>query len=163
MNKIFQYSLFLLVLSGCRITDSKIDNKYKSELGIIAEDKVEDFLNQVSQRYGYELSRKENYSNISGFYAETFWKLRVPFEDERKKNIEEVNTKLIITGKLIRNRTSTLSLTEVFYEIDLEVIQQGKELFKDQFYAFSFTEKGYDYVKDLSNNLKDFVEARLIQ
>lgn len=158
--------LLLMVVISCGSSNGlkdRIDNKYNLELGIIAEDKVDNFLNQVALRYGYEIARRENYSNTTGFYVETFWKQRLPFLDEQKKNIEQVNTKLIIKGKLIRNRTSTLSLSEVFYEIDLEVLQKGREKFKNDFVAFSFTNQGYDYVKDLSYDLKDFVQARLIQ
>lgn len=166
-----KHSLILIcasfIISSCssslKTANSRIDNSYKLELGILAEDKVDVFLNQLTQRYSFELARNEKTSNISGFYAETYLRERQPFLDEKREGIVIIFNKVIVKGDLIRNRTSTLSMTSVYYEIEVEIIQEGKMIDSEDILPFSFTEKGRNYAKDLAYDLKDLVRARIIQ
>jgi hypothetical protein len=165
-KKIILFITTLLLIncsSSSNTKNNSIDNTYKLELGILAGDKVDDFLNQLTQRYGFELSRNENTSNISGFYAETYLKERQPFADELSKGLGTVFNRVIVKADLVRNRTSTLSLTDLFYDIDIEIIQEGKKVNSEDILPFNFTDQGYDFTKDLAYDLKDLIQARIIQ
>jgi len=162
----FLLILSLILFTGCKsISDVKgsIDNSYKLELGIIAEDKVDNFINEFTYRYSFEIARDDNISNISGFYKDTYWRTRLPFDDEASLGFEDIYNKVIIKGSVIRNRTSTLSLNQVYYEIDIEILQEGKRRFTGEVIPFDFTEEGKEFTVNLARNLRDIVEAKIIQ
>lgn len=160
--------LILLLLVGMSCSSSKglndgIDNKYDLELGIIAGDKVDNFVNRVTQRYGYDIARNERYSTIGGFYIESYWTNREPFEDERSLGYEAIQTQLIFKSKLVKDRTSTMNFSAAFYDVEVEIRQRGKKISGMDFEKFDFTDKGKDYVKNLAYEFKDYITGTLLQ
>lgn len=170
MNRalVLPYALMLLLIVGISCSTSKglnnaIDNKYDLELGVIAEDKVDNFINRVTQRYGYDIARNEKYSTLGGFYIESYWTVREPFGDERSLGYESIHTQLIFKSKLVTNRTSTMNYSTAFYEVDVEIRQKGKKLSGLDYVKFSFTKEGKDYAKNLAYELKDYITGTLLQ
>jgi hypothetical protein len=157
--------LYLLMIScsSSNSLDSRIDNKYELEIGTIASDKVDNFLNRVTQRYGYEIARRENYSTLGGFYVETYWKEREAFDDEKTLNYEKIQTQLIFKSKVAKDRRSDLSYNSVYYDVEVEIRQKGKKMSSLDFEKFEYTSKGKDFVKDLAYEFKDYITGSLIQ
>ncbi|MEQ8577948.1 MAG: hypothetical protein RIC57_07880 [Balneola sp.] len=165
-TKITQVTLLIFLLAACSSTknsSSDVKNSYSLELGDIAEDKVENLFNYLTQRYNFEISRKDNYSSTTGFYAETFWKEREPFDDEKELGISKVQVKVILTSKVARGKTGEFSASAVSYEVDSEVIQQVLKVGSSDFVPFTYTDKGKDYVKNLSYELRDYVRGTLLR
>lgn len=164
INLIFA-TLFLLMIScsSSGSLENSIDNKYEMEIGTIASDKVDNFLNRVTQRYGYEIARRENYSTLGGFYVETYWKERESLDDEKELGYEKIQTQLIFKSKVAKDRRSDLSYNNVYYEVEVEIRQRGKKISSLDFEKFEYTDKGKDFVKDLAYEFKDYITGSLIQ
>ncbi|MFY0683970.1 MAG: hypothetical protein JXR20_05405 [Balneola sp.] len=162
------FKLFILLIVGVSCGSSSglkdgIDNKYDLELGVIAEDKVDNFVNRVIQRYGYDIARNEKYSSMGGFYIESYWTEREPFADERSLGYEAIQIQLIFKSKLSRDRSADISYNTAYYDVDVEIRQRGKKISGMDFEKFSFTDEGKDYVKDLAYELKDYITGTLLQ
>lgn len=162
----YKASFLLLILISCSSSKGLkdgIEDKYDLELGIIAEDKVENFLNRVSQRYGFEIARNEKYSSLGGFYVESYWEDREAFEDEKSLGYETIQNQLIFKSKLAKDRRGDLSYNTAYYEVEVEIRQKGKKISGVDFERFSFTVQGKNYVKDLAYEFKDYITGTLIQ
>jgi|AntRauTorcE11897_2_1112592.scaffolds.fasta_scaffold23091_2 hypothetical protein len=154
----------ILSCSSSSSLKNGIDNTYSKELGYMPVDKVNNFLNQVLvQRQRFEISRNEQYSASSGFYVETFWKERDAFESEKELGYSKVQVQLILTSKAERGKSATSSISSVVYVVDGKVTQQGLNSSTNQYEDFTFTREGKDYVKDILNDLKDFISGSMLR
>lgn len=120
-------------------------------------------MNQVVQRYRFEISRRDEYSSSGGFYIETFWKEREVFEGEKELGFSKVQVKLILTSKAERGKSDQISIANVVYDVDSEIRQQGFNQTTNEYEDFSFTTDGKDYAKGILNALKDFIESSFMR